>query len=61
MWYGIVCGYVTPILGIIMFFVVCHYWTQQFPIEEAVDICGSLNSSSIKKAVLLKKLGVKYM
>ena len=60
MWYVMVCGYVTPILGIIMFFLVCHYWTQQFPIEVVADICGSLKSS-IKKAVLLKKLGIEYV
>ena len=60
MWYVIVCGYVTPILGIIMFFVVCHYWTQQFPIEVVLDIFESLKSS-MKKAVLLKKLGKEYV
>ena len=60
MWYVIVCGYVTPILGIIMFFVVCHYWTQQFPIDVILDILKSLKSS-IKKAVLLKKVGEEYV
>ena len=60
MWYGIVCGYVTPILGIIMFFVVCHYWTQQFPIEVILDILKSLKSS-VKKAILLKKVGEEYV
>ena len=60
MWYVIVCGYVTPILGLIMFFVVCHYWTQQFLVEVVLDILESLKSS-IKKAVLLKKLGKEYV
>ena len=60
MWYVIVCGYVTPILGIIMFFVVCHYWTQQFLIEVVLDIFESLKSP-MKKAVLLKKLGKEYI
>ena len=60
LWYVIVCGYVTPILGIIMFFVVCHYWTQQFPIEVILDILKSLKSS-VKKAILLKKVGEEYV
>ena len=60
MWYVNVCGYVTPILGIIMFFVVCHCWTQQFPIDVILDILKSLKSS-IKKAVLLKKVGEEYV
>ena len=48
MWYVIICGYVTPIFGIIMCFVVCHYWTQQFPIDVILDILESLKSS-VKK------------
>ena len=59
-WYLIVCGYVTPILGVIMFFVVSPYWTQQFPIEVILDILKSLKSS-VKKAVLLKKVGEEYV
>ena len=60
MWYVMVCGYITPILGIIMFFVVCHYWTQQFPIDVILDILKSLKSS-VKKAVLLIKVGEEYV
>ena len=60
MWYVIICGYVAPIFGIIMFFVVCHYWTQQFPIDVTLDILESLKSS-VKKAVLLKKVGEEYV
>ena len=60
MWYVIVCGYVAPIFGIVMFFVVCHYWTQQFPIDVILDILKSLKSS-VKKTVLLKKVGEEYI
>ena len=46
MWYIIVCGYATPILGMIMFFVVHHYWAlNQYPIKVILDVLRSLKSS----------------
>ena len=43
-----------------MFFVVCHYWTQQFPIDVILDILKSVKSS-VKKAILIKKVGEEYV
>ena len=46
LWYIIICGYATPILGMIMFFVMHHYWAlNQYPIKVILDVLKSLKSS----------------
>ena len=60
MWYIIVCGYATPILGMIIFFVVHHYWAlNQYPIKVILDVLKSLKSSP-KEAFLFLKEGENY-
>lgn len=56
MWYIIVCGYATPILGMIMFFVVHHYWAlNQYPIKVILDVLKSLKSSPKEAFVFLNE------
>ena len=58
--YIIVCGYGTPILGMMMFFVVHHYWAvNQYPIEVILDVFKSLKSSP-KEAFIFLKEGENY-
>ena len=37
LWFMMLFGYVCPFVGVIMFLVTCHFWTQQFPIEFFLD------------------------
>ena len=48
LWFMICCAFMTPILGVIMFFVVHHFWTQKFPIEVILDFLKVLKKRSIK-------------
>ena len=48
LWFMICCAFVTPIFGVIMFFVVHHFWTQKFPIEFILDFLKVLKKRSIK-------------
>jgi ABC-type multidrug transport system fused ATPase/permease subunit len=38
LWYMIIAGYVTPILGHLSFFIVTHYWGEQYPIGFRIDM-----------------------
>ena len=38
LWFMICCAFMTPILEVIMFFVVHHFWTQKFLIEIVLDL-----------------------
>ena len=38
MWYMIIWSYYAPLFGIIMFFLVHHFWSQRFPISFLLDI-----------------------
>ena len=38
LWYMIVAGYVTPVLGFFSFFLVTYYWAQEFPIALCLDM-----------------------
>lgn len=49
LWYMIILAYFIPVIGMFMFFVVHHYWTQKFPIEVFRDLFE----------VLVKKPGMK--
>ena len=33
LWYMIICCFFTPIVGVMVFFAVHHYWTQKFPCD----------------------------
>ena len=48
LWFMICCAFMTPILGVIMFFVVHHFWTQKFPIEFILDFLKVLKKRSLK-------------
>ena len=48
LWFMICCAFMTPILGVIMFFVVHHFWTQKFPIEVILDFLKVLKKRSLK-------------
>ena len=43
--YMVVCAFLTPLFGILMFFVVSHFWTQKLPID---IIIGALSSFQTK-------------
>ena len=38
LWYMMICAYLTPLLGMIMFFVVHHFWTMKLPIDLIYDV-----------------------
>ena len=38
LWYMIVVGYFLPLLGFLTFFLVTHYWSQEFPIALCIDM-----------------------
>ena len=47
LWFMICCAFMTPVLGVIMFFVVHHFWTQKFTIEVILDFLKVLKKKSI--------------
>ena len=51
LWFMICCAFMTPVLGVIMFFVVHHFWTQKFPIEFILDILKVFKKRSIKSTL----------
>ena len=51
LWFMICCAFMTPVLGVIMFFVVHHFWTQKFPIEVILDFLKVLKKQSIMAAL----------
>ena len=38
LWYMIICGFVTPIFSIFVFFSTHYYWTQKFPLDFYLDV-----------------------
>ena len=51
LWFVICCAFMTPILGVIMFLVVHHFWTQKFLIEIVLDFFKVLKKRSLKGAL----------
>ena len=47
LWFMICCAFMTPIFGVIMFFVVHHFWTQKFPINVILDFLKVLKEPTI--------------
>ena len=40
--YMVVLGLVNPLVGTLMFLIVCHYWTQNFPVTMILDMTKKL-------------------
>ena len=55
LWYMIVFGYIGPFIGVIMFLVTCHFWTQQFPIELCLDMLKLLQKPGFGAVILNKE------
>ena len=59
LWYMMFAGFVTPTLGLISFFVVTHYWSQQYPIGYRIQtmeifrmtLIGTHEVLSMKKTI----------
>ena len=65
LWYMMICAYLTPLLGMIMFFVVHHFWTMKFPVAFIYDVLiefqtkGKINNEKAHdkhKETVFKKL-----
>ena len=44
LWYMMVCGYLMPVLGTAMFFVVHHFWTMKLPVDLIFDLIKDLQT-----------------
>ena len=44
LWYMIILAYFIPVIGMFMFFVVHHYWTQKFPTKVLVKKPGMIET-----------------
>lgn len=47
LWYMIIVAYITPIISVVMFFLVHYFWTAVFPIEFVFDFVRVLKSTSL--------------
>ena len=45
LWYMLVAGYIMPVCGILTFFLVTYYWTQEFPIGVLIDMLQILGKA----------------
>ena len=45
LWYMLICCFFTPIVGVIVFFAVHHYWTQKFPCDFLFTFLEHLKSA----------------
>ena len=63
LYYMMVVAYITPVLGILMFLMIHHFWTQNFPIKLILDMLALLKSAEwtdAKNVVNLNKTGKEY-
>ena len=60
LWYMMVFAYVGPFLGLILFLVTCHFWTQQFPIELFLDMLNLLKKPGLLEALRQDKKAEEY-
>ena len=47
LWYMLASGYIMPLCGILTFFLVTYYWTQEFPIGVCVDVLRFLEAPDV--------------
>ena len=48
LWYMMVSGYLTPLFGMIIFFVVHHFWTMKLPLDLIYDFVKVLQTEGIE-------------
>ena len=55
LWYMIIFTYIMPLLGILMYFVVHHFWTMTLPVDVVFDLVTKLQSKG-KQSKKLEEL-----
>ena len=50
LWYMMVTAYLTPLFGMIMFFIVSHYWAAMFPIHLVVPLLQAKGEKPVTNA-----------
>ena len=55
LWYMMLFAYIYPFLGVVMFLVTCHFWSQQFPIELVLDMLKVLQRPGFVEAIESQK------
>ena len=63
LWYMMAAGYVLPIMGLLTFFIVTYYWSQQYPVGYRLDMIsifkmteyGMVDLSNMRKEIAEKK------
>lgn len=48
LWYMMVSGYLTPLFGMIIFFVVHHFWTMKLPVDLVYDFIKVLQTEGVE-------------
>ena len=48
LWYMMVCGYLMPVFGMAIFFVVHHFWTMKLPLDLIFDFIKLLQTEGIE-------------
>ena len=48
LWYMMVCGYLMPVFGMAIFFVVHHFWTMKLPLDLIFDFIKMLQTEGIE-------------
>ena len=48
LWYMMVSGYLTPLFGMIIFFVVHHFWTMKLPVDLVYDFVKVLQTEGVE-------------
>ena len=51
LWYMMFFAYVGPFVGVVMFLITCHIWTQQFPVALVLDILKVLQRPGFVEAL----------
>ena len=60
LWFMMLIGYIGPFVGVIMFLITCHFWTQQFPIQFFLDYLKILKKPGIGDIFKRKKVAEKH-
>ena len=55
LWFMLAAGYITPVIGILSFFIVTYYWVYEYPVGICVNLLSLLEAPGVSHIILPEK------